>query len=175
MSRMASCVQSTIRHVHDVVEAMKAINEQMCDGKIEGRFVTYILCIVDTRHHDVVLSNAGHASPIIRRADGRVERFDQELAGPAIAVMEGYPYEAETRTLEPGDMIVITTDGVEEAMNPEGDLYGAEHVLELVKKGPAEAEELGKLLLADVRRHARGRPQSDDITIMTFGRNPATG
>ena len=173
MSRMSSCVQSTVRHVHDVVEAIRAINDHMCDGKIEGRFVTYILCIVDTRNHEVVLSNAGHASPIIRRANGSVERFDQELAGPAIGMMEDYPYEAETRKLEPGDMVVITTDGVEEAMNPEGDLYGTERVLELVKNGPAEAEKLGKLLLADVRRHARGHPQSDDITIMTFGRNPA--
>ena len=85
--------------------------------------------------------------------------------------MEDYPYQSETRKLGPGDMVVITTDGVEEAMNPQGDLYGTERVLELVKNGPAEAEKLGKLLLADVRRHARGHPQSDDITIMTFGRN----
>jgi len=172
MSRMSSCVQSTVRHVHDVVEAISAINGHMCDGKIEGRFVTYVLCVVDTRNHEVVLSNAGHASPIIRRANGLVERFDQELAGPAIGIVDDYPYEAETRKLEPGDMVVITTDGVEEAMNPESDLYGSDRVLELVKNGPAEAEKLGKLLLADVRRHARGHPQSDDITIMTFGRNP---
>ncbi|MFH1265988.1 MAG: GAF domain-containing SpoIIE family protein phosphatase, partial [Planctomycetota bacterium] len=172
MSRMSSCVQSTVRHVHDVVEAINAINDHMCDSAVEGRFVTYVLCIVDTRNHEVVLSNAGHASPITRRANGSVEQFDQELAGPPIGVTEDYPYEAETRKLEPGDMILITTDGVEEAMNPEGDLYGTERVLELVKNGPAEAEELGKLLLADVRRHASGRPQSDDITIMTFGRNP---
>jgi serine phosphatase RsbU (regulator of sigma subunit) len=45
-------------------------------------------------------------------------------------------------------------------------------VLELLKNGPVKAEELGKRLLADVRRYARGRAQSDDITIMTFGRNP---
>ena len=172
MSRMSSCVQSTIHHVQDVVEAIKAINHHMCDGKIEGRFVTYVLCIVDTRNHEVVLSNAGHASPIIRRASGIVERFDQEIAGPAIGILEDYPYQAETRKLEPGDMVVITTDGVEEAMNPQGELYGTQRVLELVNSGPAEAEKLGKLLLADVRRHARGHPQSDDITIMTFGRNP---
>lgn len=175
MSRMSSCVQSTVRHVHDVVQAIMAINEQMCDGKIEGRFVTFILCVVDTRTHEVVLANAGHAAPIIRRANGTVERFAQELAGPAIGMLEDYPYEAETRQLAPGDMVVITTDGVEEAMNPENELYGTERVLELVKNGPAEAEKLGKLLLADVRRHARGYPQSDDITIMTFGRNPPDG
>jgi len=173
MSRMSSCVQSTVRHVHDVVEAMRAINDHMCDGKIEGKFVTFILCVVDTRNHEVTLANGGHASPIIRRADGSVEQFDQDIAGPAVGVVEDYPFEAETRKLEPGDMVLITTDGVEEAMNVAGDLYTVERVLELVKNGPAEAEKLGKLLLADVRRHAAGRSQSDDITIMTFGRNPA--
>lgn len=172
MSRMSSCVQSTIRHVHDVVEAMSAINNHMSDGKIEGKFVTFILAVVDTRNHEVVLSNAGHASPIIRRANGTVEQFNQDLSGPVVGMMEDYPYESETRKLEPGDMVVITTDGVEEAMNVAGDLYTTERVLELVKNGPAEAEKLGKLLLEDVRRHAAGRSQSDDITIMTFGRNP---
>ena len=172
MSRMDSCVQSTIRHVHDVVEAICAINNHMCDSDVEGRFVTYILCIVDTRNHEVTLSNAGHMPPIIRRANGTIERFDEELSGPPICVTDDYPYEAQTCKLGPGDLIVMITDGVDEAMNPEGELYGLGRVLECVKKGPAQAEQLGKLLLEDVRRHARGYPQSDDITIMTFGRNP---
>lgn len=172
MSRMDSCVQSTVRHVHDVVEAICAINNHMCDSDVEGRFVTYILCIVDTKNHEVTLANAGHMPPVIRRADGTIERFDEELSGPPICVMDDYPYEAQTCKLGPGDLILITTDGVDEAMNPEGELYGLERVLAVVKKGPAEAEQLGKLLLEDVRRYARGCPQSDDITIMTFGRNP---
>jgi serine phosphatase RsbU (regulator of sigma subunit)/pSer/pThr/pTyr-binding forkhead associated (FHA) protein len=172
MSRMASCVQSTIRHVHDVVEAICAINDHMCDTDVEGRFVTYILAIVDTVNHEVVLANAGHMPPVIRHANGTIEQFDTEMAGPPICVVDEYPYEAQTRKLEPGDVILITTDGVDEAMNPEGELYGMKRVLEFVKGAPSEAEALGKRLLEDVRRHARGYPQSDDITIMTFGRNP---
>ncbi|MFV1965003.1 MAG: SpoIIE family protein phosphatase, partial [Pirellulaceae bacterium] len=172
MSRMSSCVQSTIRHVRDVGGAINAINDHMCDTAVEGRFVTYVLCIVDTKNHQVTLANAGHMSPIIRRANGTVERFDEELVGPPVGVVDGYPYDVETRPLEPGDLVLIVTDGVDEAMNPEGDLYGMERVLEFVKNGPAKADELGTSLLADVRKHANGRPQNDDITIMTFGRNP---
>lgn len=171
MSRMDSCVQSTLRHVHDVVEAIGAINDHMCDSGVEGRFVTYVLCIVDTKNHEVVLANAGHMPPIIRRANGTIERFDEELSGPPICVVDGYPYEAQSCQLEPGDLILMYTDGVDEAMNPDGELYGIDRVLEVVKQGPADAEQLGKRLLADVRRHARGYPQSDDITIMTFGRS----
>ena len=172
MARMSSCVQSTIRHVHDVTAAIRAINDHMCDSAVEGRFVTYVLCIVDTRNHTLTLSNAGHMSPIIRRANGTVEQFDAELVGPPVGVVEDYPYDSETRGLEPGDLVLITTDGVDEAMDPAGKLYGSDRVLEFVKRGPARAEELGKSLLADVRRHASGRPQNDDITIMSFGRNP---
>lgn len=172
MARMASCVQSTIRHLRDVGEAIQAINDHMCDSAVEGRFVTYVLCLVDTVNHRVTLSNAGHMSPIIRHADGTVEQFNEELVGPPIGVVDAYPYETETRPLAPGDLVVITTDGVDEAMNPAGDLYGSERVLEFVKQGPPKADELGRALLADVRRFVSGRAQNDDITIMTFGRNP---
>ena len=65
---------------------------------------------------------------------------------------------------------MLFTDGVDEAMNPEGELYTLERMRELISKSPRDPEELGKILLADVRRHANGRPQNDDITIMTFGR-----
>ncbi len=172
MTRMGSCVQSTVRHVHDVVEAINAINDHMCDSGAGDRFVTYVLAFVDTKNHEVVLSNAGHMPPIIRRADGTIEQFDKELSGTAIGMFPDYAYEAQTCQLEPGDVILIMTDGVDEAMNPQQELYGIERVMEIVKKSPPEAEQLGKLLLEDVRRHANGYPQSDDITIMTFGRNP---
>lgn len=173
MSRMSSCVQSTLQHVQDVEEAMFAINNHMCDSAVEGRFVTYVLCKVDTNTHEVQLSNAGHMSPVIRKADGTIDQFDTEdLVGPPIGVMDDYPYEVETKSLDPGDIVVIVTDGVDEAMNAKGEFYGAERTIDFIKNGPAKADELGKALLADVRKHAAGHPQNDDITIMAFGRNP---
>lgn len=170
MSRMHSCVQSTLKHVHEVEPAMQAINEHMCDTAVEGRFVTYVLAILDPATGELTLSNAGHMSPVIRHADGSIEQFNDDLVGPPIGVMEGYPYEVETRKLAPGDVVVLVTDGVNEAMNPQDELYGDARVLDFIRNGPASAEALGKALLADVRRHANGREQNDDITIMTIGR-----
>ena len=68
-------------------------------------------------------------------------------------------------------MFVLFTDGVDEAMNPESELYTLERMRDFVLNGPGNAEDMGKELLADVRRHANGRPQNDDITIMTFSRD----
>jgi len=97
--------------------------------------------------------------------------MDPDKVGPPIGVVEEYPYEVDSRILEPGDTVVVVTDGVDEAMNAAGDLYTTERMVEFVRNGPANAAELGKALLADVRQHAAGHPQSDDITIMTFGRD----
>ncbi len=172
MARMSSCVQSTIRHVTDLEDAICAINDHMCDSAVEGRFVTYILAIVDPETHTFKLTNAGHMSPIIRRADGSVEQFNEELVGPPIGVVDGYPFDSESKELRPGDLVVLFTDGVDEAMNFNDEFYGGDRLLEFVKNGPAKADAMGKALLEDVRRHANGRPQNDDITIMAFGRNP---
>jgi serine phosphatase RsbU (regulator of sigma subunit) len=173
MSRMSSVVQSTVAHVGDVGQAVAAINNHMCAGAVEGRFVTYVLVIIDLKTHEMSLVIAGHMSPIIRKADGAFEEFDEESVGLPIGVLEDYPFDVLSRRLDPGEIVVIYTDGVSAAMNPNGDLYTEERVREFVKNGPAAADVLGKELLADVRLHANGRPQNDDITIMTFGRNPA--
>jgi serine phosphatase RsbU (regulator of sigma subunit) len=145
----------------------------MCANAVEGRFVTYVLVIIDLKTHEMTLTIAGHMSPIIRRADGSLFEFADETVGLPIGVVDGYPFEVLSYQLAQGDLAVLFTDGVSEAMNPNGDLYTMERLREFIKKGSRKADQLGKALLTDVRRHANGRPQNDDITIMTFGRNPA--
>ena len=72
--------------------------------------------------------------------------------------------------IEPGETIVLYTDGVSEAMNHKGDLYTPERLRALIAKEPQAPSSLGKLIRDDVRTHANGRPQNDDITLMVFGR-----
>ncbi len=171
MSRISSVVQSTLRHVDDVGEAVEAINNHMCQARVEGRFVTYILAIIDTRTHEMRLVIAGHMSPMIRKRDGSIEEFDEESVGVPIGVLEEYPFDVLSRTIQSGETVLFYTDGVSEAMNPKGELYGDKRVREFLRNSRGTAAEIGKALLADVRTHANGRSQNDDITIMVFGRN----
>ena len=173
MSRMSSCVQSTLQFTHDPLEAVTAINHHMCDNAVEGRFVTYNFVLLDLKTHEISLVNAGHMPPMILKTDGSVEEFSEEAIGLPIGVMDDYPFEVEKRILEPGETVVLFTDGVDEAMDPDGNLYTLERMCEFITNNTRIPDELGKALLADVRKHANGRPQNDDITIMTFGRNPA--
>jgi sigma-B regulation protein RsbU (phosphoserine phosphatase) len=171
MSRISSVVQSTLRYVDDPGEAVEAINNHMCASAVEGRFVTYILAIVDTHSHEMRLVIAGHMSPMVRKPDGTIEEFDEESVGIPIGVLEEYPFDVLSRTIQPGETVLFYTDGVSEAMNPAGDLYGEKRVREFLRKSRGKPAEIGKALLADVRSHANGRDQNDDITIMVFGRN----
>ena len=171
MSRISSVVQSTLQHVEDVGEAVTAINNHMCASAVEGRFVTYILATVDAQSHEMRLVIAGHMSPMIRKPDGSIEEFDEESVGVPVGVLEDYPYDVLSRTIQRGETVLFYTDGVSEAMNPKGDLYGEKRVREFLRNSKGSAAEIGKALLADVRTHASGRAQNDDITIMVFGRN----
>lgn len=172
MSRLASCVQNVMSYVSDVGEAFAAVNRHMCAKMAEGRFVTYVLAVIDPRTHELWLCNGGHMSPLIRRPDGSVEEFDEFAIGLPIGVLEDFAYTVVQRPLREGETIVITTDGVEDAMDVEGKLYTRDRAREFLSRAPASAHarDLTVGLLADVRRHAGGRPQNDDITIMAFGR-----
>lgn len=169
-SRLASCVQNVMRYVDDVGQAFAVINEHMCAKMAEGRFVTYILAVIDPVKHELTLCNGGHMSPILRQADGTLFEFEERTIGLPIGVVEDYPYEVVRRPLEKGDTWIITTDGVDEAMDADDMLYTRDRAREFIRTHPGQARELTQSLLADVRRHAAGFPQNDDISIMAFGR-----
>ncbi len=170
MARLSSVVRSTMIFVKDVQQAISEINNHMCVRACEGRFVTFVLMILDLKTNELHVSNAGHMSPMSRLPDGSIFEFQEDSIGLPIGVMEDFPYEAVSRTVEPGEIVTVFTDGVSEAMNYENELYGMEHLREFMAGCPANATELGKAVLADVKRHANGRPQNDDITLMSIGR-----
>lgn len=171
MSRIATVVTNVMTFVKDVGEAINRINDQMCTRAIEGRFVTFVLIVFDVKTGDMTIGNAGHMPIMIRKIDGTIEEFGEEAVGVPIGVVEGFPYDVLKRNIVQGETIVIYTDGVSEAMNASSDLYGVDRLRGLMAASQGgHADDLGKTILADVRKFANGHPQNDDITIMVFGR-----
>lgn len=170
MSRLSSVVRSTMQHLSDVAEAMGAINDHMCARAVEGRFVTFFLGILDPATGLLSYANAGHMPLMVRHQDGSVEEFGEEEIGVPIGVMGGFPYDPCEYTFQSGDAVVLYTDGVSEAMNHDGDLYTIEHLRDFVSKTSGTAKEMGVAIREDVRRHANGREQNDDVTMMVVSR-----
>jgi sigma-B regulation protein RsbU (phosphoserine phosphatase) len=171
MSRIATVVTNVMTFVGDVREAVHRINNQMCTRAVEGRFVTFVLCVIELKTGEMTIAIAGHMPIMIRQTDGTIIEFGEEVVGVPIGVLEDFPYDVLVRKIVPGETCVIYTDGVSEAMNPASDLYGIDRLRELMSASTGgQADALGKVILADVRKFAAGRPQNDDITIMVFGR-----
>lgn len=170
MSRVSSVVQNTMTFTDDVAVAIGRINRHMCHNMVAGRFVTYTLAVIDLQSNRMSMVNAGHFPPLIRREDGSLEEFAGGQIGIPIGIMDDYEYEVVERDIAPGDLFLLRTDGVDEAMAPDGSLYTTEKVVEFFRKSHAKTDQIGGELLADVRKHANGREQNDDIAIMTFGR-----
>ena len=137
----------------------------------EGRFVTYVLGLLDTNKHTFTFANAGHLSPQRRNAAGEVvDLIADEQIGMPIGIIEGMDFDVVEYALEPGDTIAIVTDGVDEAMNSREEQFTKERYVQVLAEGPGRPVEAAKHLLGEVRKHADGFPQNDDITIMMFGR-----
>jgi len=126
--------------------------------------------VLDLTHHTMTLVNAGHMPPL-RRAPARsgVEDVAAEEAGLPLAILDR-PYEEVVVPLERGDTFLLYTDGVTEARNGGGELYGIDRLRQLVAGLPAEPEALGRGVLADIGAFVGDRPQSDDVTVVCFGR-----
>jgi phosphoserine phosphatase RsbU/P len=78
------------------------------------------------------------------------------------------PYEEITIPFKVGDTLLLYTDGITEARNQSGEMYGLERLRKAIQKAPENVEALGKAVLTDVRRFAGDRPQNDDLTLVCF-------
>jgi sigma-B regulation protein RsbU (phosphoserine phosphatase) len=140
--------------------------------------VSLAAAILDPAAHAVTLINAGHMTPLVlRKAAWSLEdAIDNDAAGPPLGSVEGTVYGSGRVTLQPGDCLLLYTDGVTDAMNTQGKPFGLDGlrraVLEesAVTSGPVRPEVVGHTVVDAVRRHSAGCAQNDDIAIVCFGR-----
>ena len=136
-------------------------------------FVTVWCGILDVGSGRITYANAGHNPPAVRRADVRVEFLDLASA-PALGIDEDAAYREGTTTLEPGDVLVMYTDGVTEALDAREELFSEDRLqTELAASGLRDARDLAGRVLARVAAFAGDTPQADDIALLVLRRNPA--
>lgn len=146
------------------------VNRHVASADLPCRFVTFVLLIIDTRNHHMTVVNAGHYTPIIRRAGGLVESVGREETGLPLGIDPDGVYEQSETTLEPGDVVVLLTDGVPDALDTDGTQFTLERVLGSLGSTSGDPTQVGDFLFRAVRSHMAGRGQADDIAIVCFGR-----
>jgi len=156
------------REKSSVERLLSAVNQEISQENPASMFVTAIMGILDTRSGTVELCNAGHNAPVLLRANA-APRTLEGASGPPLCVDEEFSYAAQQLKLEPGEILVLITDGVSEAEDNQQRQYGSESVIEtLAAEFPGTAAAACEKLRADVKRFTAGAPASDDLTIMAI-------
>ena len=148
----------------DPARVFKHVNRFLCDHTEVGRYATVFFGILDNDGH-LEFINAGHPSPFLIRRGAAEEAFT-EGSYPVGLVPEAQ-YTAACLKLEPGDTLVLFTDGVTEAMDPEDQFFGVPR-LKRVLTGQPECPlgQLQKCVLEAVENFTRGARQADDLTLL---------
>ena len=145
-------------------------NDLLCDESVDSMFVTVFYAIYNIYTGELEYCNAGHNSPYIVRANGKVEVMPVS-SNFMVGIVSGHEFQSDKIQLEPGDTIVMYTDGVNEACNPNFDEYGDDRMAQLLEKQAGRTcREMIDAQLEDVRQFSDGAEQSDDITIMALRR-----
>ena len=153
------------------VEAISKMNDSLSGMNID-RFVTLVLGLLDLETNKISVVNAGHMPPIVRKsASGEIFQVAIEESGLPLGIMPDFEYESVSVDLAPGDIMVMYTDGINEAMNSDGEQLTTETMIQEMKDGQAKTPEaIGKLLCESVTRHAGLEPAIDDMCLVCIGR-----
>ena len=112
-------------------EALDGINAELSRDNGQAMAVSLLVGVLDLADGSLELCNAGHENPLLVDAQGAVRELRLE-GGPALCVADGFPYPVERDRLEPGETLIVYTDGVTEAQNPAGDLFDREGAVKVL-------------------------------------------
>ena len=147
-------------------KVFETVNRLLCDGNDAGLFVTAWLGVLELSSGTMTYVNAGHNPPLLKKADGQFEYLRQRT-GFVLAGLEDVGYRQNTLRVAPGDRLLLYTDGVTEATDPDQKLYGEERLREFMNRHTDEpTASVLQRLRKDIDTFAGAAPQFDDITML---------
>jgi len=147
---------------------LSELNQSMMTSEPD-LFVTMLMMVLDNEQHTLIVSNAGHLPPMVRREDGTVEAADCENSLP-IGVTDDTEFPETTLDIAAGERICTFTDGVTEAMNEKGELYGFDRFKEAMAAAPPTPAGILETVQKSLADYTGGARQSDDLSLVCFGR-----
>jgi len=151
-----------------VAELVTRLNRYASAYSLDGRrFTTAVLCEYEPVSRRLTYVNAGHNAPILRRANGALEKL--ETGGLPLGIKVDAAYETASLELRPGDALILFTDGVIEAFNASGEEFGNERWLATIRGLPDWNGHLClRYLMERVDQFVGATRQADDITCLVF-------
>jgi serine phosphatase RsbU (regulator of sigma subunit) len=152
-------------------DVLRRVNDSLVTGIPPNMFVTCFYAILDPKSASLSYANAGHDLPYLRRRSGEAEEL--RARGMPLGLMPGMDYEEKEIVLEEGEAALFYSDGLVEAHDPKGEMFGFPRLQALVAEH-GEERSLGEALLEELYAFVgEGWEQEDDITLLTLRRSTA--
>ncbi len=169
VARLSGELRHLLRSGVDPANVARMLNDSFVEDA-EQRFVTLVLLALDHATHELTVVNAGHWDPVLRTKRGKLIKLTGDERGLPIGVLESQIYHAFQHKLNPGDAVVVFTDGFVDAENEAEEQYGDEALYERLKLPATSAAELGQNVVTSVLDHLGSARQADDLSLVCLRR-----
>ncbi len=166
MMRARTLIKSLSATEMPLDEIVNTANKELCSQNDAALFVTAWIGILDTNNGELRYINAGHMNPLVKKKDGKFAEMPNKH-NFVLAAMPDFVYKSDVAYLSPGDEMILYTDGVSEAHNPQKELYGVERLINFANNAQYfNAKQLLDEISDDVVKFADGMDQFDDTTLL---------
>ena len=169
MANVQASLRNQTQFNQSPAECVRHTSKFLFQNTTPEKFVTLFYGVLNFNRHELVFSNAGHERPMLCHGTEKPVRL--ETGGVVLGIMEDFPFEEEQVEFTPGDLLVVFSDGISEAINDLQEQFGEkrlEEILRLHRHRPAQ--EIRDTIIAAVKAHAGNVPQADDITLVVVRR-----
>ncbi len=168
MMTVKTLINNLSQTISSPKELIQTINKKLCDNKKEGFFVTMFACIINVNTGEMNYINCGHNPPLIKRNNGQYEYLDID-PNMVLGIFDDIDYKIFDTTLNTGDSIFLYTDGLTEAFNPNGQVYGEQRLKDCLNSIEAvSVDKVIKEVKDSVKEYTQGLSQTDDLTMLLF-------
>jgi sigma-B regulation protein RsbU (phosphoserine phosphatase) len=168
MANLQAAIRSQVLACASVTDCLSRTNTLLYRSTDAGKFATAFYCVLDLERHELTFSNAGHNPPLLFRSS-RPERLEE--GGLMLGAFEGAEFVEASCRIEPGDLLVVYSDGITEAMNGDNEEFGEEGLVEVVnRERERSAEDVLDAIVKAALDFTGDRLQGDDMTLMVLKR-----
>ena len=166
MMSAKTAIKNMLQAGYPLSEAIARANDTLCENSVQSMFVTAFIGVLDLTSGEVVYVNAGHCFPLLKTKTGC--EFVAVERNLVMGFMAQYDYKVGRFMLKPEDKLFLYTDGVTEAQNSKGELFGDERLKEVFGQTEGSAAEILENIKREIGKFVKGAEQFDDTTMMAI-------
>ncbi len=169
MAKLSTETRFSLASQPNGAKAISLLNSVVSKLGVE-KFITFLCLILDSNSNKIEIINAGHMAPLWKTTSKRILEPGDEQAGVPIGIIDDFEYELGHIEIQSSEQLLLYTDGINEAPNRDGKMFGIARIQDLMLAADSNVEEIGNRIVQDLNQFVLGTEQADDMCLVVIGR-----